>query len=690
MKKNNASPVYYSGAGDAKLAPLGVESDPSSLMPTPNTDALAADMLKLFQEASAYCMPYRKEMSDAYWAARGEYSPEARCAIKDPTEQKFYAGLFSRQLSTYLAWVLDRIGSTDRFFTLTPTPVPAVPARYATKAVNRVLTELKRLSYLPTDVALEYAKERLIDIKAAINDTLYRDSQRAVKGMERVMDDVLEEGDFRRAYIEFHQDLFTSIGIMKFPEVDVTKRLEWSGDQMTAKESPVLRFRRVSPFDFYWSPDSTNAQDGRYIIERMRLPVSSLAWMEENSVSAITGSIQYLRANRSKLTDWVSHISGSANEMERAAGGTVETVSSSFVPGAVDVLVFHTHLDGAQLKKYGVKSYKTNKVTKTVEEEQIYPVEVWVAHGYTVYLAVNPHPLGLRPYQVASYDPIPGQLYGTSAWKKLAPYEIAFRSGHRALLRAVAFEAGVSAEVEASRFADGKVPADISPWSIYHVTSDYSGSGQRAINFLRPPNNTVSLRQYLGEIEQQAQHATGIYNTMAGAASYGTAGRTRFGVESIQSNATKIIFAKAEVIDKYAVEPILQGLYAHLMMFHEDETVKADAQVALRGLTSVADRSASIQNAIQLLQYLPAMLQIDQATGAQSVPPQVVQTLFRVIVESLGGNTDNIPDPSVISNVAQAIGLDPPGDFEDTRAAIQQELPATQIRIQPQAPAVGA
>jgi len=683
-----AKPLAVAGPGLQSIKPQ-LSTEAAYARPQPPTDPIAKDMMELFNEGLAYKQQYLPEITEAYWAARNEYPPELKCKLADPAEREFYAGLFSRQLSTYMAWVLDRISQADRFFTLEPTPLPAIADRYKLKAVARVMSELKRLDYLPTDVALEYARERLVDLKTAINHILFQDAQRALIGMEREMDDVIAEGDFRNAYMQFHHDLFTSLGIMKFPSIEFDTRLQWNGDNMTTVTEPVLKFRRVSPFDFYWSPDSTTAQDGAYLIERMRMGHDAVKWMHKQSKGAVTDITQFILDAYEHGEPWIKTGPTDPNEAELAAGGP--TADQTAIKGMFDVLAVHTKISGKKLIAYGITEYVALQKTKTVDEEQMYPVEVWLVQGLTAYIAVNAHPLGRRPFEIASYEPVPGQLYGTSAWKKIKPWELAFRSGHRNLLRATSFEAGVIAEIDSGRFANYQSPKTIRPWMVYSVDADYTGGGQTAVRFLRPPTNTAALRQYLADVEQQSQSATGIYNTMAGSTAYGTVARTRFGVESVQSNATKTVFAKAEYVDKYAIEPHLRALYTYLMLFSEDDTIKADAQVVLKGMTSVGTREAQKQLALQLLQYLPAMMQIDAEKGTNAVPPQMIQGLFRTIVESLGGDTDGMPDPESINSVAQAIGLAPPGDpqFQQTQQALQGQMPSADIQTPPSTPMVG-
>lgn len=667
----------------------GAEKPADDLGMAPPQDPLAVELMKYWGEAYAAKREYQAEMEEAYWAARNQYSPDVECKLQG-NEKKFYIGLFSRQLSTYMAWVLDRISQTTRFFTLSPTPQPEIPERFKLKAVNKVLKELEQLSFLPQEEALRYAQERLLDLKSEINRIRYETAKRQLGGMETLMDDILDEGDFRRAYMAFHQDMFMSIGVMRFPAIEVEDRLRWSGDNVQVKQVTTMKFKRVSPMDFFWAPDSTTAQDGRYVIERMRVSTKTMQWLATNSEhSAATQKIaQYLVDAHPTGTDWLNTASTSGSEATMA---THVGKIGGHVLGTHDVLAFHFRLKGDRLQQYGVTEYGPKK--KKISPDEEYAVEAWVAYNLTCYLVVNPHPLGERPYYTAAYEPVPGQLYGTSAWKKIRAYEVAFRNGHRNLIRSVSFESGPIAEVDSGRFSatTNPMPNKLTPWMQYTTDSDYSGGGRPAVNFLATKANSTNLRVYLDSIELQAQHATGIYNTMAGATAYGTVGRTRFGVESVQSNATKIVFAKAEFVDKYAIEPALKALYSYLMVYHDDAAVKADAQVSVRGLTSLSNRDAEVQRAIQLLQYLPAMLQVDNVTQANSVPKSVVQQLFRTIIASLGGNIDDLPDPFAAQTVAQAIGLEPSGDFQETRDDLQAELPQSQIRIRPQvdgAPAV--
>jgi len=88
------------------------------------------------------------------------------------------------------------------------------------------------------------------------------------------------------------------------------------------------------------------------------------------------------------------------------------------------------------------------------------------------------------------------------------------------------------------------------------------------------------------------------------------------------------------------------------------------------------------------LQYLPGMLAVDKETGAQAVPPTVIQSLFRTIVEALNGNTEGMPDPDVgvaaqIAADASASDVAMGDDFVQTRDALENELPESAVRLPP-------
>jgi hypothetical protein len=652
---------------------------PKTLPPDP----LAADLIQMFVEAAANKTEITRRMHEAYWAAQEMYSPEAKCKLENPDE--IYVGLFAQQLSTYMAWVVDRIAQGTTFFTLEPTPVPNVPQHFRALAVQKVMRELNVLDYLPTDEARRYARTRIADLKAEINTALFEEAKRATIGMERAMNDIMVEGGFVQAYLQFHRDLFCSLGVMKFPVFSFEKTVDWTnGGKPTVRRVQKMRWGRVSPMDFYWSADSTTAQDGRYVCEHSRLPREALEWMRDNAPEGVLRlAADYILEQVPNGTPWLQGCLAAENEAA-LENGALSAHLSAHVPGTYDCLIVHTRLPGDVLIAYGVTEFVVAGRKGVVSASETYEIEAWVVENLVCYLAVNPDPMGRRPYWTASYEPVNGQLMGVSAWDKIRSYEIAYRNVHRHLLRFVAFESSFIAEIDVGRFVSSSRPMEIVPWMALPVDADYTGGGQRALHLHNLARGSADIRAYLQMISEQAQHATGIYNTMAGSTAYGTVARTRFGVESVQANATKIVFAKAEYTDKYAMEPMFKALYDYLMIYGSDNSIKVDAQVVVRGITSVSTREAQVRRAIELLQYLPAMIQVDQQTGAQSVPAPVVQSLFRRIIEGLGGDVRSLPDPDAARTVAQAIGLEPPGGPDpEVRAALQAELPEAAVRVPP-------
>lgn len=683
MMQDLTAPLLNTSTAPLQSVPTLADIIPAQAVGKPACP-FGSTLMSLFFEAQSYRRPYEDEMTEAYWAARNQYSPNDLCKIKDGNTM--YAGLFSQQLSTYQAWVLDRISQTERLFTVNPTPSPNVPDRYKQKVVAKVIRELRDLNYLTTAEAETFGKARLLDMKIEITDILFADAKRAAEQMQKTMDDVADEGGFRKAYLQFHEDTFKSLGVMKFPCVEEEQRIAWAhSGAATVKSETVMKFKRVSPLDFYWSPDSTTTQDGRYLIEHMRLPQESLRWMKDRAKGIVAESVDYVLSQPNLGATWMASSNTNVNEsaQEQKVSGFAQ---QSWVAGTYDTLAFYTKLPGRLLHQYGVTSYTAGKKTADVDADKVYNVEAWVIASNIVYLTVNAHPTGKRPFYTASYEPVAGQLYGVSAWKKIRAWEIAYRNIQRHMLKAAAFQSGVIGEIDTGRFAPNQSPKSLEPWSLYPVDADYSGGGQTALRIHQMPQTLPQLRTYSEYLEQEAQRSTGIYNTMGGSAAYGTTARTRFGVETVDSNSTKIVFGKAEVIDLYAMGPMFAALYDYLMLYSEDESIKADAQVVIRGVTSVSTKQAATQTALQLLQYLPSLLSIDQSMNTHAVPPSLIQSLFKQIATGLGANTTDMPDPVTAQSAAdsQDPALQPAeGSRDQVAGDISGMLPSTQIRVRP-------
>jgi hypothetical protein len=288
--------------------------------------------------------------------------------------------------------------------------------------------------------------------------------------------------------------------------------------------------------------------------------------------------------------------------------------------------------------------------------------------------------LGERPYEIASWIPIPGSIWGTSLPEQMRDVQIMCNAAARSLANNMGIASGPQAEVTVDRLPDGENVSQMYPWKIWQTTSDRTGGGQPAIRFFQPDMNADPLLKVFQYFSRQADEVTGIPNYVYGQAQSGGAGRTASGLSMLMDNAAKGIKSAIVSVD-YVVSALVMRLFNHNMIYDPDMSCKGDFRVVARGAKGLVAKEALQARRNEFLQATA------NPVDMQIVGPQGRAYLLREVAESLQMDTDKIvPTTEVISfkqEQIQAAQMAMAGQQ-------QQQLPAPQTLDPAGNPAGGA
>jgi hypothetical protein len=239
--------------------------------------------------------------------------------------------------------------------------------------------------------------------------------------------------------------------------------------------------------------------------------------------------------------------------------------------------------------------------------------------------------------------------------------------------------AGPIVEVDVSRFPDGTVPESIHPWSVYTVTTNsaQNNNSAPAIRFTNIPNVSQNLTAVMEEVWDKAHRISGIppymYGDSAGAA-------PTLGAFSLQyAGATKGIKTIISNIDNDIVEKLIQQMYYYNMHYHEDETIKADAQVNVRGAAGLIAQEQRQARPLELLQALGPIL-------AQLQPETALALANETLYES-GYSLDTLGKSGAAKEASnKLIGNSNPPQPDGRSGNVEAQLAGGQLPAQSQGP----
>lgn len=560
-----------------------------------------------------------RDMRNGLYAVRGQYTPAER-AVMGEDDPDLYAGITNTKVRAGRSWVMDILmNAQDKPWTVRPTPLPQLPPEAEEAVLDALEAEVKAMGGQITPQIRANA-ERYKAVAMAQRNKL---ANTVASRIESRIEDHLLEGGWRTSFDAVVMDLMQYPGaVLKGPVVERKPALKWMGSKLTAVMKDCYVVKRVSPFDFYPAPNATDPQNGTYVIERIAMSQAELfgaigtEGFREDAIRFV------LSRNQS------GHRQHGTNDGVRELLEQTDNSTLAKEPDHIyDVIAYYGKIKGDMLASYGIEA----------DPQELVEVEIWVCANQVLRAIRNPHVLGLRPFYVASFEPVPGSFWGRSLPSLLEDIQRICNATIRAMAKNMAYSAGPIGEYDANRLINEQNIEAVEPYRMYAVETDpYSPTKQQAIRFNNVPSNAQSMLQVYDHFIKQADDVSGIPAYVLGNPNVAGAGRTLGGLSMLMGNAAKGIKAVISQVDKRMIEPMIRNFYIMLMMYDPDPEIKADVEVLARGSSGLLQRELNQARALEVLQLLTPYVQMGV------VPPETLLKMVRTVVASLGFDADEL------------------------------------------------
>lgn len=578
-------------------------------------------------------------------ARRSEYDPERIAFIREMGGSEVYAPLTSVKCRAAASWLRDVLlaNGSDKPWSIRPTPVPSLPPNLTDAIVQQATLPIMQAKALGVELTDDQIMELLGTLRDMTMNEIRMHAKTMSERMEAKMEDQLLEGGFFDALNDFVDDLVTfPAAIVKGPIVRNENQLRWvrtsQGYQPQITRDIKLEWERVSPFDIYPSPESAGINDG-YLLQKHRLSRRDL-----NAMIGVDGyddaAIRMVLDDygRNGLRNWLYDDVGRVD----AEGKSIGIVSTN-PDHLIDALQFWGDVSGQNLRDFGVPESEVPDVS------QEYSAEVWLVGNYVLKATLNAHPLGCKPYFKTSYEEIPGAFWGNAPPDHVRDAQTVVNAGLRALVNNMSLASGPQVVVNVDRLASGEQISQLSPWRIWQVSGDTTGSGQAnaPVQFEQPDSRIAEMFGVIKGFMDYADEWSGVPRYLTGDAP-GGAGRTASGLSMLMSNAGKTLKQVVGNIDNNVLEPLLQQLYYWNMRYSEDMDLKGDVQIAVRGANALVAKETAMVRRSEFLALTnnPVDLQIVGLDGRGEI--------LREVVKGLDMPTDSIIPNAEVLRVRQA------------------------------------
>ena len=591
-------------------------------------DNMAEYVLDCFERAKQHrdSIGVTDSIMDCLRRFRGKYNSEE---LHKFAGISVYRGLTGMLVRSAYSWLKDAyFNAQDRPWVISPTPEPELPEDVQ-EQLDRAIAQQMRESLISGSFNVQIAEQRetiINELRNTASTMAYQAAEERTKGMTRLIEDQLTEAEWKDVFEEFLlQVCVYPIAVLKGPVIRRKKVPVWNGNKYTFKTEPKYYFETVDPINFYPSPDSTNSQDGEFLIELM--PMTRARLIEAKSMKNFSKeAINLLISEADHAYERQAQLRVDDTEMTDLDGvGRTSYKTDGYI---FDVYVYHGRVSGDYVLEFLEDEDKIDEVKENFDKEvhtdwgvidpyEDYEIEAWVSNGITIMMRMNAgKPIPYRPYYTTSCFKVPHSIYGECVPLVIADLQDEVNMAARARVYNMGMSSGPIIEADVSRFQDNDVPEQIMPWNVYPVQSNgiQGNNNAPALRFNNVPDHSGPLTAVMEEAWDKAHRISGIppymYGDNQGAA-------PTLGAFSLQyAGATKGIKTIIGNIDSDIIEKAIQQMYYYNMHYHKDDGIKADAQVKVRGAAGLIAQEQRQARPLELLNALgPILAQMDPDTA---------------------------------------------------------------------------
>ena len=590
-------------------------------VPNDARDKLATVVARRFNDAVRWQsqervggVPLRMVLRQCYDQYHGILSPTEQKIIDDIGVDAHVnlSAMKAGVVQSYLAESLIQAGQLP--WTIQPTPVPDLSDSGELMVAQSVQQSVEQgfrgdLRSLVYSLKSEAARKEL------------EHAQDIADNMMKLITDQCAEGGWNRAMFGFINNFCVyPYAVLAGPIPTRRVRMQWSGETLRPKYETFYEFKSISPWDFWWSPDSPDTQRGAGIFIRQR-------WTRQQLLDAAKMT-SYIGENIIKVLDdanrndfryhWIS------NNPEQTDS---QVLSWRDNDTTIDILIHWGYFSGRELSKYGVPG---------LEDNEFYNAMVTMCGRHIIQVLVEKNPtLNRRPVFTASFYTTQDRIPGESIPQRLRDVERCYETCLRYLISNAYYGSAPITEADYARVSKYMSDEDIGriiPGSMYFSDPEL-GNATPAFKYYSLPNNMAAFQNALIYFMDLADRVTNIPAALHGTAQGSGANRTFRGAAMLQSNAVKAIQSAVFNIDEFVYKPLGELLYNYNMVYSKDQTVKGDCKIMARGVTALLQKETDRQNSYEILQMVASA---GQQLAALPNGAKIVQWALKNVFENMG------------------------------------------------------
>lgn len=591
----------------------------------------------------------------------GIYEPDKLAKIKEQGGSEIFMQLTSVKCRALESWIRDILRPpSDKPWGLQGSPIPELPPATQAYIQREVVMQYMQLNQEPVP---NLARIREIKDKAMANlkQKLADEAEKTAQLMEDRINDEFLEGQWYESLDDVVSDIATfPTAFMTGPIIRKRKAKKWvqknaqGSWHLIIEEKLVKEYERISPYDVYPSPTAKNLNEGYVLIREIITgsELSKCAGLKGYDSEAIK---EVIKNNPSGLRTWLSQDS----ERSLLESKDREQFSTSY-DGKYECWKFYGAVRGELLRQWGMSEQEVP------DESVSYEICAKMIGSYVIRAVINPDPLGKRPLYYASFEKVPDSIWGKAPPELMADVQEMCNGCARHLANNMAMASGPQVWIDKDRVADKDIES-LSPWRIWQILRDETGSGAAPMGFFQPNPMADVLLKVFDYFFKLAGEVTGIPNYVYGMSDTSGAAKTASGLSMLMNSASKGIKMVIFHIDDGIITPSVKAHCDMLMLYDEDEAIKGDVQIIPKGSTALVMEE---QRQLRLNEFMqvaasPVYAQIFGRKGLAGLLREAIKGL-RMPMDSLIPSDEEIEAQEeqqktieIVMKISAALGIPP-------------------------------
>lgn len=499
-------------------------------------------------------------------------------------------------------------------WTVAPTPIPTLSDNARYEALEEVKSQIFTMGFQGDLIQL------VSEVKGRIKTQEIETAKKAARNMEKLMLDQSIEGKW---------GLAMSAGLTEFPVYPFAvlhgpvptraPRLTWAGNKPSVKYETFYQFECPSVWDFWYSPDSTTAQNGTGVFLRQRwnrqklYDAMKLKSYDADAINKVMLEIEKSQSNYNFF--WLS-----ANP-DQPDNQLVLWMNDS---STIDVLIHYGYFSGRELAKHGVTG---------LDDHQMYNAAITVIKDRVIQALVERNPtLNLRPIYTASFYKTRDRIPCFGIPQMMRDVERCYQATMRHMMRNGANSVEPITEMlinRVAKFLSDEDLGSISPGAVYMAEEGIAGNNNPALRFYNIPNVQATYMRVLEYFMEMTHYITNLPAQLHGTAVGSGAMRTFRGAAMLQGNAVKSIQEAVGNLDDGWFSPCGELMFNYNMLYEKDESIKGDCLVSSQGVKGMLSKELNRNNAMELIQLVGAVG--NQMQNAPEVMSWALNVLFETM-----------------------------------------------------------